>query len=49
MCKSNFPTCGRAGQKSRMEFLQQFHGYLSHDAEDCLMTRSIQWNKRGNS
>ena len=38
MYKSNFPTCGRAGQKSRMEFLQQFHGYFSHDAEDCLMT-----------
>ena len=38
MYKSNFPTCGRAGQKSRMEFLQQRHGELPHDAEDCLMT-----------
>ncbi len=38
MYKSNFPTCGRAGQKSRMEFLQQLHGHFSHDAEDCLMT-----------
>ena len=49
MYKSNFPTCGRAGQKSRMEFLQQRHGELPHDAEDCLMTRSTHWTKRGNS
>ena len=38
MYKFNFPTCGRAGQKSRMEFLQQRHGEPPHDAEDCLMT-----------
>jgi hypothetical protein len=25
------------------------HGDFSHDAEDCLMTLSTHWTKRGNS
>jgi hypothetical protein len=36
-------------RKAGLEFLQQLHGYFSHDAEDCLMTRSNHWTKRGNS